>query len=78
MEHGAVAMTMKGPARIMFKSAIIYRGKLQAGMFLEASIVEADSHSITLDDGTWVPLTNISCVWSERYEEMKRAVEAEP
>ena len=34
--------------------------------------------SITIDDGTWVPLTNISCVWSERYEEMKRAVEAEP
>ena len=69
---------IKGPARIVVKSAIIYKGKLQAGMFLEASIIEADAHSITLDDGTWVPLTNISCIWSERYEEMKRAVEAEP
>ena len=68
------------PLRLIIPTCIagIYRGKLQAGMFLEASIVEADSHSITLDDGTWVPLTNISCVWSERYEEMKRAVEAEP
>lgn len=69
---------MKGPARIVVKSAIIYKGKLQAGMFLEASIIEADAHSITLDDGTWVPLTNISCIWFERYEEMKRTVEAEP
>lgn len=65
---------MKGPARIVVKSAIIYKGKLQAGKFLEASIVEADAHSITLDDGTWVPLTNISCIWSE----MKGVVEAEP
>lgn len=31
-----------GPARIMVKSAIIYRGKLQAGMYLEVDIREAD------------------------------------
>lgn len=54
---------ISGPARIMVKSPIIYNGKLQAGMYLEAEIKEADAHSITLDDGTWIPLTNISCIF---------------
>ncbi len=48
-----------GPARIVVKGAVLYKGKL-SGKFIEGIIQETDGHGITMDDATWIPFACIS------------------
>lgn len=48
---------------IIFKSPIFYRGILRASVIeTEMQISKMDERGITLDDGAWVPYSNISSI----------------
>ena len=50
------------PVVIKCKSAPIYRGKIRGEILTEAQITAIDREGVILDDGSFMPLSNITSI----------------